>query len=312
MTRFLFLILAGIVAIPAFAGTDAQIGRFIIWLDILEKPLASSDRKNEAAEALMGENRARIAAFNLQALGRVYSGLDNEFDKIRRAGKELEDALGAIDKWKSLRNNRKLEEARESLADLLKDKNWMGRERSPRIRDIRKFLNNFKWPSEDDDMVHVANRLAKQLENVNAIEYDMSKLEEGNGLHELRRELRWFLIESRVVNGVVTFKRRRGCPVEAYSELAKQPIADSKYSKLPANDELEANPCRISRCLFLGVVDMVEEIGKIKDAAEKRIGNTDSDEVPADLRRKAEGLYRDFAGGGLLPALIKEVRACAG
>ena len=59
----------------------------------------------------------------------------------------------------------------------------------------------------------MAKRLGNQLSRIARTEFDLSKLEEGNGLHELRRELRWFLIEVQVLNGLVQFKPGRRCPI---------------------------------------------------------------------------------------------------
>ncbi len=309
--RYLVFTLAAVLLAPSMglAATRAQESRFTQWLDVLEKPLSSSDKKSEAVEALLTEPSARIAAFNLQALGRLYSDKDDGFVKLRFKTKELEDALGAVDKWTTLRNRNKLAKAKKALAKVLKDGDWYGDGKSPRIKKFREFLDKFEWPSEKKDMKYVVSHLIEQLKRIDGTKYDMSILEHGNGLHELRRELRWFLIEARIANGPVTFKGGRSCPIEAYTELLSEPD-DGKFSRLPENAALEIQPCRISQCLFLGVNKMVNKLGDYKDEAEQSIGTSSSDKVPAQLREKAERKYSDMVENGLLPALIKELKEC--
>jgi hypothetical protein len=142
---------------------------------------------------------------------------------------------------------------------------------------------------------------------VGETQYDLSHLEEGKGLHELRRELRWFLIKARVLNGMVTFKQGEQCPIAHYGKLGTMPIASSKYSQL-VPPSLEITPCSISRCLFLGLVDMTEELGSAKDAAEQR--NINSDLVPQSMREKAERKYGDMIRFRLIDSTVSELKTC--
>ena len=156
------------------------------------------------------------------------------------------------------------------------------------------------------------SQLRDQLKGVKDTEFDLSVLEEGNGLHELRREIRWFLIEARVLNGLVGFRAASaGCPVPSLADLVNQPIADSKYSQLPGSPT-ETAPCLVSRCIYLALADAVEEIGKLKDEAEalNNDGGVPTDRVPEGLRARADGVYRGLRDTNALGILRDELAEC--
>lgn len=310
MKYLVFAFVAVLLApIQGRAATRAQEMRFDQWLDVLEKPLSSTDKKREAVEALLKEPSTRAATFNLQALGRVYSDQGKGFEKLRAEVKKLEDALGEVYKWKGLNDPDKLDKAKDQLAEVLKDGKWYGDGKSPRIKKFRKFLKKFDFPSEKKDLKYIVSRLAHQLKKIDETSYDVSILEHGNGLHELRRELRWFLIEANVVDGPVTLRPARSCPIDAYKPLLDE-AEEKNYGMLTPNRQLEVSPCRISKCLYLGVNKLVNKFGDYKDEAEQLLGDSSSDKVPEQLRVKAEKKYSEMVENGLLPALIEELKAC--
>lgn len=47
---------------------------------------------------------ARIAAFNLQALGKLYIPYDALFAKMQSDFKQIEDGIGQVSKWQDLQN----------------------------------------------------------------------------------------------------------------------------------------------------------------------------------------------------------------
>ncbi len=310
--RYSILTLAAAVLFPSMAlgATRAQESRFSLWLDVLEKPLSSARKKSEAVEALLLEPSARIAAYNLEALGRIYGEKHRGFVKMHFWAKQLEDALGGVKKWKELGNPAKLQDAKAALGKVLNKGSWYADRNSPRIRIFRKFLNEFDWSTEQKDQEFIVARLVRHLEGIEQTPFDMHTLEQGNGLHELRRELRWFLVEANVVNGPVSVKPGRTCPIEAYNWLLEK-TEDPNYGDLPENKDLQVSPCRISRCLYLGVNQMVIDLGGLKDEAERLASQSSSDTVPEELREKAEKTYATMVGNGLLPGLIQELKECA-
>lgn len=299
----------------------AQMQRFQVWIDVLKKALPPGASVDKAVDELLG-GQNRVAAFNLQALGRLYENDDRLFKSLRSRFKELEDSIGEYNKWLEISDAaarrragrdevRSLEskkiQAKESLKELLQRGNWVAPPGKSELEKIEANLKSFRWVSYEADKQNMLKQLIKQLKKVGETQYDLSHLEEGKGLHELRRELRWFLIKARVLNGMVTFKQGEQCPIAHYGKLGTMPIASSKYSQLVPSS-LEITPCSISRCLFLGLVDMTEELGSAKDAAEQR--NINSDLVPQSMREKAERKYGDMIRLRLIDATVSELKTC--
>ena len=81
-------------------GEGIQYSRFDPWLDQLDEalnPKGNVDFDDIAKELVDGSSR--VAAFNLQALARLYDSENNMFKTIKEDFKGLEDAIGAYDKW---------------------------------------------------------------------------------------------------------------------------------------------------------------------------------------------------------------------
>jgi hypothetical protein len=269
-----------LASVSAHAAGEIQRGRFQSWLVDLRRPLESSRDADRVAEALLGDS-ARVSSFHLQGLGTLYSEQDEAFKDFRKAFKSLEDGIGGYDKWDKILSKaeqrraprsqieelrRKRDEARAEFVERLREEGWIvsGRGQT-RLRELTSFLDTYRFKSYDDDRKAILKALGKQLKKVEETQYDLTILEHGDGLHELRRELRWFLIQARALGGLVIFKSdREGCPVAELEALLSGREASSTYGNLPVS-RAEREPCRISRCLFVGVSDAVSELGKLKD-----------------------------------------------
>ncbi|MBY0316252.1 MAG: hypothetical protein K2Q26_12065 [Bdellovibrionales bacterium] len=314
----------------AFASENA-IERFEKWFIILDRSLDDSLPKEEAALALT-DDLSRIAAFNLQALAKIYKDEASLFPELREDAKDLEDAIGEFKKWddmleaakkkgnlekiKSLTAKR--QEGLTALGEVLyarnsKGKSWLAKNATDtKISYYREKLSKYDWGSEEEDKSFVIRRLSKALKKISETDFDFTYLEEGDGLHEFRRELRWFAIEAQVLNGLVTFDPANTCTNSAYRPLLTQPIAKSKYATLPVNPKV-GSPCRISKCLFLGVADLVDKVGKIKDDVEEELivnSTTNDDITPAKYKKKVEEFYDHMHKNDLLPELREELKAC--
>jgi hypothetical protein len=326
-TRWIDFFMTLSFPILALASGDAQIARFTPWLETIRKPLTSSQDIDTVADALLN-GETRVAAFNLQALGRLYGKQDELFKDVRSNFKEMEDAIGEYDKWvqvlKSAQQNgqndsaikklkKRVKEARASFVAFLQKEEWVVSNGKSKIDKIQKSLESRSWSSYPKDRQDNLKELQAQLKKVNETEYDMTILENGNGLHELRRELRWFLIESRVLNGLVTFRKDKTCSVEEFKDLLKdKELVTGKYSQLP-QAKTETDPCLISQCLFLAIVDDVAKLGDLKDKAERlnnSSGDTESDDVPQELANEAQDIYQTLQNTQALSLLSNELKSC--
>lgn len=286
-----------------------QMARFNSALDSLEVLLKSDKDAEKVVRNLIDSSDGRIAAFNLQALGKIYAKQNDLFGNIRKDFKSIEDGIGTADKWIKLKNKDKEKKAVAEFAALLKQQLWSVEGKSPKMQKIRSDLKSYAWQTPSQDRQFIIGQLGLDLEKIKTTSYNFGQLEEGNGLHEFRREVRWFTIKARVLNGLFNFKAGNACPVEELKPLLNLPIATSKYAQLPVNPS-EKNPCAITQCLFVDMASVVESVGAIKDEVEQQIGNSDSDETPDNLRKKAEAIYDAFKSRDTLTRLAVDLKSC--
>ncbi|RYZ49334.1 MAG: hypothetical protein EOP07_24605, partial [Proteobacteria bacterium] len=241
-----------------------QIARFITWIDLIEKDLMVADPAT--VPDVLYKNKAREKIFNIQALGRIYKDVDPGFKKLHDHFRDLEDAIGDYQKWADyeeegirdgvsaivlakLKANR--EAGRIRLVNTLRDSNFLPSQEGdvPYTVELRQFLTNYTWPSVTADRKFVVNEMVKELQKLKTAVYDFSHLEDGNGVHEYRRKLRWFSMESRGLNGLITMKPKdTKCPVDSWSYLINDSIATTKYAVLPPSLS-EPNPITLTPCL---------------------------------------------------------------
>lgn len=319
--------IVSVFSISVVQASDRAPKRFDSWLDALEKSLLCSPELPKVA-VCAASGDARALAFHLQALTSLYSGEDKKFDKMRRNFKELEDQIGDFDKWNEIlkfaRKNQsdkdKIQEISEkrdaaliALQELLTREEWVGAnpQKSPRIEKYRDFLKDYNWESYEKDRKFVLSQIRKQLKKVGSTSYDMGTLEQGNGLHELRREIRWFLIQARSLDGLVVLRAARGPEKDQACPAAE--AGESKYAKLPGNKG-EETPCRVQRCPFFTLVQTVADLGEVKDESERTLNSANpehvSDRVSPELKKKADAIYSGFQNTRSIETLIQDIKAC--
>jgi hypothetical protein len=105
------------------------------------------------------------------------------------------------------------------------------------------------------------------LQGVRESRLDFNKLEEG--IHEFRRELRWFPVVIDSLDGLITLRTDPpgSCPVPALEKLADSAVAKHRYAT-PALANPAPQPCAISQCLLWGTVQTVTGLGDLKDEAQ--------------------------------------------
>lgn len=340
------------------AQGDAQIARFEKYLKVLRAPLKSSHDPDVVTNALLNTSPARVAAFQLQALGGVYESQDPYFDTIRRAFKLIEDYIGKLDKEKndleyaydelneaidqglSTKEIKKREDEVKSVEEKIKkstkkfskklvEENLVNENGKKSLFDeIEEFLLSYPWLSYKDDKNQMLNQMSDQLLKVNSTSYDLTRLEkdltpfeDGNGLHELRREIRKYNQQAISLNGMVTYRATKACPVKSLEGFEKD-VFDlvhpsdhnniEKYASLPSSIT-EENPCEISKCLNYAIVYAVYSIGEIKDEVEKinwKKSGLDQDTVPKKQVKQAQAIYQWVRSNDLLKALSDELLSC--
>ncbi len=304
-----------------------QIARFIHWLDIIDQTILGKTPA-DAADALE-LNDTRNITFNLQALGQVYGEMDPEFETMRKQFKALEDGIGNYQKWRDLvedainqgsspevlaRVTANRDAARKDFESMLISSHFLTSDgvTLPYTLQLRAFLNGYAWPDATTDRIYVAKKLIARLEETRTAKYDFSHLEAGNGVHEFRRKMRWFAMQARGLNGLVTLKdKSEPCPIPEYQNMINSSTANTKYAVLPPS-RTEPNPITISACLYIENAKLVDVVNGIKAKAElsdslSETGETDGVEE-AD-QKYLNDLLAHLLDNNIFGLLEDEIRA---
>ena len=116
----------------------------------------------------------------------------------------------------------------------------------------------------DVDVDFLRHEIARRLEKLQTRELDMEKLEKG--IHELRRQLRWFPIYLTALDGIAVLDNGRN-PIPEYESLLRDPVAESAYALLPSSNR-EPVPFPISRSAFVANTKYVAELGDLKETGQ--------------------------------------------
>ena len=183
----------------------------------LHEVLASEPDPTKLADKVMNGDLRRYV-FLLEGIAKLYANEYKDAKGVYESAKLLEDTLGDLSATRSnlayarhvnappdvLAHMEKLEQtARADLEGLLRDQ-WMPRKKDgeiPALRELVKSWGGARWEGYVDDKKYVRSELVRRLEKVADTKYDMHDLQ--GGLHELRRNLRWFPIYTESVNGLL-------------------------------------------------------------------------------------------------------------
>jgi hypothetical protein len=302
-----------------------QVQRFTIWLDVLDKDIEGFS-PSESADKLL-EGSARNGVFNLQGLARLYEDTDPQFEKARKRFKALEDGIGGFAKWDELlekaekkssesdviaKLRSKRTKARKDLEKLLVEEKFIRETKSEAtyLKTFRAFLLNREWNSVEEDRKIMLGKLSGQLQTIKSSVYDFTKLEEGNGIHEFRRKIRWFSMEARALNGLLVLKPATvPCPIETYKDLPTSEWAKSKYGVLPPSAS-ETAPVAVTACLYVKMARAIDDVGKIKDAVEEVDNNTSgeaSDAASLEDQALVKAIYNEMIKSRVFDLLQAEL-----
>ncbi|MCC7107887.1 MAG: hypothetical protein IT382_01240 [Deltaproteobacteria bacterium] len=246
----------------------------------LHDVLASEPDPAKLVDKVMnGDLRRHV--FLLEGIAKLYGNESKKAGEAHLSAKKLEDTLGALSMHRTnlayarhvnappdvLAFMEKAEQtARGDLEKLLKDE-WMPRKKDgqiPALRDLVKGWGDAKWKSYTEDKKYVRGEMVRRLEKIATTPFDMHNLQ--GGLHELRRNLRWFPIYTESLNGLVQLDPTKN-PVKAYEPMLNVTLATSKYVDLP-DDSREAGAIRISKSLYVALMQLTLDLGGLKDAGE--------------------------------------------
>jgi len=301
-------------------AADAPLARFAPYLKTLRSTLESGQSSDQIAQTLLSSGRP--ASFSLQALCRLYEKENDTFKTLRDDFKGLEDGIGQFDKWNGFyqaavaqnkdaatlqRLKAQADAALVTFSQLLSSKGWVSADpATPSLAAKHEaWLKAFAWKPRAEDRNVILKHLSKELDDLTTTQYDMKVLEEGNGVHELRRDLRWVLIEQLGLNGMITLNPAT-CAIPAYAAL---PTSD-RYTQLRSS-ALEPSPCQIDACVVAAAAKAVGNLGDLKDQAEEEVNlNGDADVVPLRLQPAAQAIYTEVTTNKLFEVYKAQLEAC--
>ncbi len=338
-----------VAALLASYGIDASMARprerILQWAVGLQEKLSGQSDPLALVDRLL-EVDARRNLFMLEGAFRLYKKrYDDPIKEQLAAVKAVEDQIGAVDYALAMRDagrgaglpdralaflEAEVQGARQDLGALLAD-GWMpdADGRIPGIADLLETVTGLDWDGYADDRKYLRKELSRRFDKVAGADYDMDALEEG--VHELRRQIRWFPIYFSALDGVAVLDDTRN-PIPEYEPLLRDPIADSKYAKLPVSNE-EPNPFRISKSLYLANTKQIGELGDLKDDGQvieglahaleqsgvanssqearalalEHLGKTEAD--LHHIHERGAAIYTEIKRTGLLEHLRAEIRA---
>jgi hypothetical protein len=335
-------------------GPHAQ-RRFLKPLAALQRALSTAGAPTDRAgpDSLPAEifykANGRTPMFMLQGLARVYEDLDIQnglFSAIKLETKIIEDAFGALDFWRVAASRAGSWALPEAVV------------RTATTRYIEACGRAWAWLEarhwvahryQEEDLTLTASALAKKLRRVEWLsprkesrallrwflralrstqekltKLDMSHIE--HGLHEARRQIRWFSIYANALEGGVVLEP---APAPAgWEKYLQKEIVESPFNRLsPA--EPEDAPIRIPAPLFYALSYAIDRLGVVKDrvqwtetmkhllratgektekSLQELLGETYLE--PQDAVKLAAGIVAEvFERDRLLPRLIEALEA---
>lgn len=257
------------------------------------KDLATSPIEKEALRlrALMEDLVAKDVRqfyFRIQGLSRVFTDVDRTFETMRANYKGIEDILGKISMYRSLKRQAEGFEMPEVEAYFFEQENIKAAEG---IKVLGSALT-LADPSEEFTAIQmkiesamakdakdlipfvfsfILERIKKVKKAVEAKEYDSSDVE--LGLHELRRALRWLQIFISSFPGFIrlvdvpldfTLQKFYAVRLGANPKMEASPFLNLPSAKIQ-------NPIFVPRQHYILLTDIIDEIGRKKDLAETGI-----------------------------------------
>jgi len=294
----------------------------------------------------MDQRDTRTQLFRLESLLRLYRHKFGSLNPHLRQVKEVEDGLGAYayavdsvafakDKFKAdnqahpadatrlaeqqqvLEGLGEKEAAARGVLSKLLEHSTLGADLGPLRSLVDTKLRGWGYAQ---DIPYVKREFQQMLGHVRNGRFDFTKLEDG--IHEFRRQLRWFPITVDALDGLVLVRDDPPgkCPIPALESLAGSPAAKNRYSN-PALHFPASHACRISRCLLWQVVKTVRDLGRLKDEAQGNLAveaalDFDDDDVATSNKTtpeetaRAEAMRTELFKSRALESLTAQLGSC--
>jgi hypothetical protein len=274
----------GVAELYEAYGVEQRFGRprerVLSWAAFIHDFISAQD-KGGISKAMVDKDLRR-QVFLLEGILKLYRKEYPELRPVFDEAKKLEDMLGHYkeprDQLEAMAGTRAPPEALAVLEKKAVDterqleayvaERWTpdAKGRIPAIATLVKTLEGADWASERDDRAFLVRALRTELKGILETPYDMGELQGDVGMHELRRDLRWFPIYIESLDGLVQLDDTRN-PLQAYEPLLETDLARSKFLRLP-DASLDKDPILLSKSLYAANMQAVLAFGGLKDERE--------------------------------------------
>jgi len=255
--------------------------RILTWLARVSAGFPRLDDPAALGDAVLRQD-LRSTLFHLEGILRLYRRRYAALDAPHQRVKALEDALGQLGGAVHLLElaqrlglaeparhwcDTQVDAARSELAEQLQA-GWLpGADGTiPLLRNTCEALVALDFEGYARDRRSLIKELRRWLKALAGTPLDMYVLQGNDGLHELRRQLRWLPLYAVSLDGLVVTSDRHN-PIEEYRALLTSEVAESPFARLP-EPLREDRPIEISRSLFLAATQLISQLGELKDAGE--------------------------------------------
>lgn len=265
------------------------------------RSLLHSGLEGEDLRGEMVKTDLRAQVFRVQALFRLYrnkKGDPYDFEEFRLIAKRFEDALGAyVDAygyWKAylgatelLKTLSNVEKDQETLDHL---KEYSSESLKTTLANLTNIMDEDGWidplsskfniyaqmlgrvleadfGKQKEDKKFILKILISDLNKLEEMNYDLSILEGPNGLHELRRQVRWLLIYIHALMGkivIVGDKNLTSSAVHAVTKFIGTTKVQEKFLDFEKLGNID-HQIYIPSIYYTGLSALVGRAGEIKD-----------------------------------------------
>jgi uncharacterized protein YukE len=290
-----------VIALFCTYGFTQDYGPKEIFEDLVQEAseiIKDSEGQEDRVDYLSFQAGLRNRFFDLQALAQSFTEKYPLMRTFYRTSKRIEDQIGAY--------RQRIEELEGAIADgasqdlidqlqaeadeqhgrldyFLENKGWYNQEKIDLLFGI---LDEIQWDTIANEKRYIMLKLADRLKYLETTEYNMMILE-GNGIHTIRKDVRWYLKEVKV-------------------------FAAHEFVLTATNGGFVQNgACHVTRSHHNEMVQLYSHFGDIKDLGERL--HAQGKKLPQKYHDEADERYQRLSNNGdqIFKKLKDDYLACA-
>lgn len=253
----------------------------------------------------LSQGELRQSLFTIETLSKIYSQYHPELNEVERSTKGLEDAIGAYRKtYEQLSyaqqrgaSKEKIEflisqqkSGKQRLASYMSDTGW-SKSIGGQSDKIQGIISKIDWGTEQQQRNKTYTLIANQLNQWAKTPWNMKELEGGVGIHDLRKEVRWYKLETNALSNML------GTHNESCAVSAIKPSSAKSGGK-----------CLVSNCLHARIINTYDYFGQIKDEGEGLEGI--GQHLSENKFNEVQAFYNKLRSEQIIEKLAQEYLSC--